>query len=189
MNEYMNIVNKQEIFEWRIRMSKNVLLSIFIGFFLVLAACSQEPNMTQGEKEPDVVNEENNQDKEPDVVEEEGNQDKEPNVVEEEDNQVNNENKVYGNEAFAEVTVLKTGDQVVVKGKARVFEGVFQYAVIAGPEILLQNHYQTAGAPAWGDFEITIEKELLTKEDVSMELFVYSAKDGSKTDTLTIPLK
>src|SRR3954452_1678553 len=109
----MNIVNKQEIFEWRIRMSKNVLLSIFIGFFLVLAACSQEPNTPQGEKEPDVVNEENNQDKEPDVVEEEGNQDKEPNVVEEEDNQDNNENKVYGNETFAEVTVLKTGDQVV----------------------------------------------------------------------------
>ena len=97
--------------------------------------------------------------------------------------------KQYGNEAFAEVTVLKTGDQVVVKGKARVFEGVFQYAVIAGTEILLQNHYQTDGAPAWGDFEITIEKELLTKEDVSMELFVYSAKDGSKTDILTIPLK
>src|SRR3954449_7928834 len=115
MNEYMNIVNKQEIFEWRIRMSKNVLLSIFIGFFLVLAACSQEPNTPQDEKGPDVVNEENNHDKEPDVVDEENSQDEEPDVVEEEGNQDNEENKVYGNEAFDEVTVLKTGDQVVVK--------------------------------------------------------------------------
>ena len=92
---------------------------------------------------------------------------------------IKNEDKQYGNEAFDEVTVSKTGDQVVVKGKARVFEGVFQYAVISGTEILLEDHYQTVGAPAWGDFEIAIEKELLTKEDVSMELFVYSAKDGS----------
>ncbi|MDR7080170.1 hypothetical protein J2Y03_005230 [Neobacillus niacini] len=157
-------------------MSKNLLVAIFMGFFLLLSACSQQPSSPQGEKEPDVVDEEDNQDKEPDVVNEEGNQDKE-------------ENKQYGNEAFAEVTVLKSGDQVVVKGKARVFEGVFQYAVIAGGEILLENHYQTDGAPAWGDFGITIEKELLTKENVSMELFVYSAKDGSKTDILTIPIK
>ena len=78
---------------------------------------------------------------------------------------------------------------VVVKGKARVFEGVFQYAVISGTEILLENHYQTDGAPAWGNFEISIDKELLTKEEVSFELFVYSAKDGSKTDVLTIPIK
>jgi hypothetical protein len=156
-------------------MSKKLLLTIFMGFFLLLAACSPEPNTPQGEKEPDIVDE--------------GNQDKEPNVVKEEGNQDKGETKQYGNEAFAEVTVLKSGDQVVVKGKARVFEGVFQYAIIAGTEILLENHYQTDGAPAWGDFEITIDKELLTKEDVSMELFVYSAKDGSKTDVLTIPIK
>jgi hypothetical protein len=29
----------------------------------------------------------------------------------------------------------------------------------------------------------------LTKEEVTIELFVYSAKDGSKTDILTIPIK
>ena len=46
---------------------------------MLLSACSQEPNTPQGEKEPDVVNEEDNQDKEPDVVDEEGNQDKEEN--------------------------------------------------------------------------------------------------------------
>ena len=131
-------------------MSKNLLVAIFMGFFLLLSACSQQPSTPQGEKAPDVVDEKNNQDKEPVIVDEEDNQDKEPDVVNEEGNQDKEENKQYGNEAFAEVTVLKSGDQVVVKGKARVFEGVFQYAVIAGPELLLQNHYQTVGAPAWG---------------------------------------
>lgn len=104
-------------------------------------------------------------------------------------NQVQEDDKQYQNEVFKEVTVLKSNGGAVISGKARVFEGVFQYAVISGKEVLQENHYQTDGAPAWGSFEITIEKELLTKEEVSIELFVYSAKDGSKTDILTIPLK
>ena len=44
---------------------------------------------------------------------------------------------------------------VNVTGKARVFEGVFQYAVVSKDEILKEDHYQTAGAPAWGEFEFT----------------------------------
>ncbi|MEH7180959.1 Gmad2 immunoglobulin-like domain-containing protein [Neobacillus vireti] len=163
-------------------MSKKLWISVLMGLFLVLAACSLQPDTSQGEKEPNVVKEDDNLDKEPDVVNKEDNQDEESDGVE-------GENKQYGNEVFNEVTVLKTGDQVVVKGKARVFEGVFQYAVISGTEILRANHYQTDGAPAWGNFEITIEKELLAKDNVSMELFVYSAKDGSKTNILTIPIK
>ena len=104
-------------------------------------------------------------------------------------NQEKEDNKQYQNEVFKEVTVSKVNGETTVKGKARVFEGVFQYAVLSGTEILLENHYQTEGAPAWGSFEITIDKELLTKENVSIELFVYSAKDGAKTDILTIPIK
>ena len=69
-----------------------------------------------------------------------------------------------------------------------MFEGVFQYAVVAGGDILLQDKYQTDGAPAWGDFEISIDKELGEKEGAVLELFVYSAKDGAKVDVLTIPL-
>lgn len=115
--------------------------------------------------------------------------DKKPDVIDNGDNQEQEDNKQYQNEVFKEVTVSKSNGEAVISGKARVFEGVFQYAVISGTEILQENHYQTDGAPAWGSFEITIEKELLTKEEVSIELFVYSAKDGSKTDILTIPLK
>lgn len=115
--------------------------------------------------------------------------DKKPDVIDNGDNQDQEDNKQYENDVFKEVTVTKSNGKATVKGKARVFEGVFQYAVISGTEIVLENHYQTDGAPAWGDFEITIDNELMAKENVSIELFVYSAKDGSKTDILTIPLK
>jgi hypothetical protein len=98
------------------------------------------------------------------------------------------EAKVYHNDAFQQVVVSETEDSFVVTGKARVFEGVFQYAVVAGENILLQDKYQTDGAPAWGDFEISIDKGLGGKAEIVLELFVYSAKDGEKVDVLTIPL-
>jgi ABC-type oligopeptide transport system substrate-binding subunit len=144
-------------------MKKKFLIGILMVLFFGLTACSLDSNISADDKNPEVIDDGNDQE------------------------QV--ENKQYQNEVFKEVTVSKTNGEATVKGKARVFEGVFQYAVISGTEILQENHYQTDGAPAWGSFEITIEKELLTKEEVTIELFVYSAKDGSKTDILTIPIK
>jgi ABC-type oligopeptide transport system substrate-binding subunit len=144
-------------------MKKKFLLGILMVLFFGLTACSLDNNISADDKNPEVIDDGNDQE------------------------QV--DNKQYQNEVFKEVTVSKTNGEATVKGKARVFEGVFQYAVISGTEILQENHYQTDGAPAWGSFEITIEKELLTKEEVTIELFVYSAKDGSKTDILTIPIK
>ena len=73
-------------------------------------------------------------------------------------------------------------------GKARVFEGVFQYAVVVKDKILKEDHYLTAGAPAWGEFEFFIDQNLLTHPGTTLELFVYSAKDGSKTEVLPIAL-
>jgi hypothetical protein len=146
-----------------IGVKRNFLLGVFIVLFFGLTGCSVDINISPDDKKPDVIDNGNTQEEE--------------------------DKKQYENNAFKEVTVSKSNGNLMVKGKARVFEGVFQYAVISGTEILLENHYQTEGAPAWGSFEITIDKELLTKEKVSIELFVYSAKDGSKTDILTIPIK
>ena len=92
----------------------------------------------------------------------------------------------YENNIFKDVAFNEYENGIIVTGKARVFEGVFQYAVVSGEEILKEDHYQTDGAPAWGAFEFSIEKDLLTKPGTSLELFVYSAKDGSKTDALPI---
>jgi len=144
-------------------MKRKFLLGIFMVLFFGLTGCSLDINISTDDKKPDVIDNGNNQEEE--------------------------DKKQYENEVFKEVVVSKTNGDITVKGKARVFEGVFQYAVISGSETLLENHYQTDGAPAWGSFEISIDKELLEKDEVSFELFVYSAKDGSKTDTLRIPIK
>ena len=116
--------------------------------------------------------------------------DKKSNVIENKNKNTksNLPKKQYENEAFKDVIITETDQGIVVTGKASVFEGVFQYAVVAGGDILLQDRYQTDGAPAWGDFEISFDKELGEKDGAVLELFVYSAKDGAKVDVLSIPL-
>jgi hypothetical protein len=131
-----------------------------------LAACTQPQDVV---KENPSVNEPKNENPPP--------KPDEPNSEEPEE-------KVYQNKVFKEVVVTETADEFIVTGKAQVFEGVFQYALYDGEKLLKENFYQTDGAPAWGEFEITFKKESVTK----IELFVYSAKDGSKVDTLEIPL-
>ncbi|MGG3469543.1 Gmad2 immunoglobulin-like domain-containing protein [Neobacillus pocheonensis] len=96
--------------------------------------------------------------------------------------------KVYQNKVFKDVVVTESGDKIIVTGKAQVFEGVFQYALYDGEKVLIENHYQTDGAPAWGEFEISFEKKLVATNDSKLELFVFSAKDGSKENTLEIPI-
>ncbi|MEH7158781.1 Gmad2 immunoglobulin-like domain-containing protein [Neobacillus drentensis] len=100
----------------------------------------------------------------------------------------NPEEKVYQNEIFKDVIVKATENEMIVKGKAQVFEGVFQYALYDGKKVVKESNYQTAGAPAWGDFEIKFAKELITSTNARFELFVFSAKDGSKINTLEIPI-
>ncbi|MEC1525818.1 Gmad2 immunoglobulin-like domain-containing protein [Neobacillus niacini] len=167
---------------------KAKLMLLLMVLFLSLTACSQD-SKTQNGKEPNRTDsgKTDQGEKEPDVTEDE---EKDSDVTDEEDTQDEEENKQFGNDVFKEVSVSTLEDgSIVLRGKARVFEGVFQYAVVSGTEILLENNYQTEGAPAWGNFDITIDKEYLIKEKVSIELFVYSAKDGAKTDILTIPIK
>ncbi|MBT2730936.1 Gmad2 immunoglobulin-like domain-containing protein [Bacillus sp. ISL-75] len=98
------------------------------------------------------------------------------------------EQKVYQNEVFKDVVVTETSDTLTITGKAQVFEGVFQYALYDGEKVVKESNYQTEGAPAWGEFEITIEKGLVSSKNAKFELFVYSAKDGSKINTLEIPI-
>lgn len=95
---------------------------------------------------------------------------------------------VYHNEMFKDVVVSESENEFIVTGKAQVFEGVFEYALYNGNKLVLENHYQTEGAPTWGEFKISFKKELVSGNDTKLELFAYSAKDGSKLDVLEIPI-
>lgn len=162
-------------------------IALFLTLLLILfgvSACSQEDETQEGSnKTPKVT--ENEENKEPSAAE---NENSEPPSTNGESPDKLDEETQYENDSFKEVMISESNEQVIVKGKARVFEGVFQYAIVSGTNQILEDHYQTDGAPAWGEFELTFDKNLITKPEISLELFVYSAKDGSKTSVLTIPL-
>ncbi|MBT2655769.1 sporulation protein [Bacillus sp. ISL-18] len=171
------------------------LLGAFIAIFC-LAACNHQQDKTTNQEKPASHVQEGTNREQPATPVEEGTTDPETPAAPEKEGAKDSvqptapvpETKVYQNNVFKEVIVTETEDKIIVTGKAQVFEGVFQYALHNGEKVVLENNYQTDGAPAWGEFEITFEKGLVSSNNVKLELFVYSAKDGSKVNTLEIPI-
>lgn len=155
------------------------LFAIFMAV-IGLVACNQQQETVK--EKPSVI--------EPkDVKEPDNGKEPEKEVVEEEEEENPQADQVYQNEVFKDVVVTETDDEFIVTGKAQVFEGVFQYALYDGEKVVKESNYQTDGAPAWGEFKITFKKELLSTNSAKFELFVYSAKDGAKVNTLEIPIQ
>lgn len=100
--------------------------------------------------------------------------------------------ELYHNETFKDVLVKKTGETIYqVSGKARVFEAVYHYLVKDGNEIVADGHGTTdAGAPEFGNFNFSVDvKKKTATEALYLVLFEVSAKDGSRTHELPIPLE
>ncbi len=95
------------------------------------------------------------------------------------------------NERFRSVTVAKLeNDSVAVSGEARVFEANFGWVIEDGHnEIASGSKTTTAGAPAWGEFHLTVSsKKQRPNSTLTLILFESSAKDGSRQHPLPIAL-
>lgn len=99
--------------------------------------------------------------------------------------------KLYSNDRFKEVTVVKTAAHTfLIKGKAQIFEANLSWVVEDGHEEL-KNGFQTAdaGAPEWGNFTFTIAvPKKRPNSTLHLILFESSAKDGSRQHELPILL-
>lgn len=97
------------------------------------------------------------------------------------------------NNAFRNVSVNGSAGHYIVSGEARVFEAVMNYAVEDGHDYLLEGHHSVGeGAPAWSPFAIELHippAEQPVNGTLTLELFEYSAKDGSRVNVMTIPLE
>ncbi|MDQ6420572.1 Gmad2 immunoglobulin-like domain-containing protein [Paenibacillus sp. LHD-117] len=97
------------------------------------------------------------------------------------------------NNAFCNIRVSGSGGQYIVSGEGRVFEAVMNYSVEDGHNYLLENHHMLdEGAPAWSPFTLDIvipPEKLPANGTLTLELFEYSAKDGSRINVLSIPLE
>lgn len=97
---------------------------------------------------------------------------------------------VYENEAFRSIQVVKTDDGWLLEGESSVFEATVSYAVGDGHNYFVEDFVTASeGGPGWGSFEINISFEHSDgSRPLTVELYEESAKDGSRTKELAIPL-
>ncbi|SEO03581.1 Gmad2 immunoglobulin-like domain-containing protein [Paenibacillus sp. OV219] len=97
------------------------------------------------------------------------------------------------NNAFRNVQIAGSAGKYTVTGEGRVFEAMMSYAVEDGHNYLLEKNYMLSeGAPAWSAFKLDLlipANKLPKNGTLMLQLFEYSAKDGSKVNILNIPLE
>lgn len=83
------------------------------------------------------------------------------------------------------------GFPLTIIGQARVFENVFQYRVLDAAGVVLAEHHAMADAEdigEYGSFALTVHYQEPTTLEGFVEVFSYSAKDGSVQDLQRIPV-
>lgn len=98
------------------------------------------------------------------------------------------------NNAFRNIKVTGEKGDYIVNGEARVFEGVFFYAVEDGHDYLIEETKieVNQGAPTWEPFELKIsipQDQLPVNGTVTLTLYEYSAKDNSMTNIFNVKLE
>src|SRR3989338_634306 len=84
------------------------------------------------------------------------------------------------------------GNPLTIKGEGRVFESVFQYRIKdSDGNIVFQDHAMT-DAPdigQFGPFELTVYYPKPKTRTGTVEVFAYSAKDGSEIEMVRIQVR
>ncbi len=76
-----------------------------------------------------------------------------------------------------------------ITGKAAVFEATFQYRLEAADgTVLTEDFAMTDNGVGWGDIDITIRYDVDTRQDGTLTVWEYSARDGSVQSERTTPL-
>ncbi len=98
--------------------------------------------------------------------------------------------ETFNNERFRAVRIEKAGENKYrVSGKGQIFEAALSYVVEDGHnELVTGNEMTDAGAPAWGNFNFTLELDHQDSSHKTLILFESSPEDGSRQHELIIPL-
>jgi spore germination protein GerM len=88
----------------------------------------------------------------------------------------------------------RPGDEIAggatVTGFANVFEANVNYRLVDENGEVLDEGFTTAtcGSGCWGDFEITLDFEVDSRQEGRVEVLTFSAEDGSEQDVVSIPV-
>ncbi len=79
-------------------------------------------------------------------------------------------------------------DSIDLWGTAQVYESTVTYQVWAGPELIVES-FTTVNDFDWGSFRENVPLPVGTSGDITLRVYSESAKDGSATFLVEIPLK
>ncbi|MFA4132426.1 MULTISPECIES: Gmad2 immunoglobulin-like domain-containing protein [unclassified Brevibacillus] len=166
-------------------MKKMLLLLLTIGLLQGCTSGTDSPSTPTEQQKPPVATKPETPTSEPPATTQPTTPEKPPTT------QTGQQETVYGNDIFRNVTVKKTAqDTYEIKGQASVFEAVLNYVVEDGHNELAQGSVQAStAAPDWGDFTHTLKvKKAEPNSTLTLILFETSMKDGSRRMELIIPL-
>ncbi|MEK7583549.1 MAG: Gmad2 immunoglobulin-like domain-containing protein [Patescibacteria group bacterium] len=87
----------------------------------------------------------------------------------------------------------EVGLPLVIKGEARTFEAAFSYRIKNSKgTVLVEGHSMTTGTedpPAYRPFDVTVNYPDPKTASGSVEVFEYSAKDGSEINKVIVPVR
>lgn len=90
------------------------------------------------------------------------------------------------------VSAGELGFPAVIKGEARTFEAAFSYRIKSSKgDLLLEGHGMTTGTAEYPDFrpfEVVVSYPDPKTATGSLEVFEYSAKDGSEINKVIVPV-
>jgi hypothetical protein len=91
---------------------------------------------------------------------------------------------------FLTEPIIEVENVYVVSGMANTFEASLSVRVVdgAGATVHEVPVMATCGSGCWGEFGVGITSDLIVPGESSIQLFTYSAQDGSMTDVITIPV-
>jgi hypothetical protein len=82
------------------------------------------------------------------------------------------------------------GLPVLIKGEARVFEAAFSYRIKnKDGSVLVESNGMTGESGVFSPFEVRVTYPKPKMNEGSIEVFEYSAKDGSEINKVTIPVR
>lgn len=93
---------------------------------------------------------------------------------------------------FGPTANMEIGLPVVIKGEARTFEAAFSYRIKNSKgDVLIEGHSMTTGTadyPAFRPFEVSVNYPDPKTASGSIEVFEYSAKDGTEINKVIVPV-
>lgn len=91
---------------------------------------------------------------------------------------------------FLTEPIMEVENVYVVSGRSNTFEAMLMIRVIDrdGNTIHEEPVQATSGSGTWGEFGVGVDSDLVTPGETSIQLFEYSAEDGSMVNVITVPI-